>query len=228
MDDPDRLPERLRSIGLPSGVPVLVVVGGAGGMTDDVVERLRPTFADVAAAVGRCGGVAVDGGTDAGVMRLLGDARRGAEPSFPLVGVAARGTVAPPGRPATADVARIDVGHTHLVLVPGGRWGDESPWIARVATVVAGGAGSMTLLADGGDIAYDDAEHSLAEGRSLVVVDGSGRTADDIARAVRGDPGATRRARVVAASGRVTAVPLADRSRLTGMLTSTLRPRPAG
>jgi hypothetical protein len=62
---------------------------------------------------------------------------------------------------------------------------------------------------NGGDITYLDVEHSVAAGRPVVVVAGTGRTADALARAVAGSPTASDgRAARIARSGLVTAVQL--------------------
>lgn len=129
----------------------------------------------------------VDGGTDAGVMRLMGEARVGADSGFPLVGVAAAGTVALPAEPLPRpDAARLEPRHSHFVLVPGSEWGDESPWLARVAGALAGGSPSLTVLVNGGETALEDASLSVASGRPVISVSGSGRAADALAGALRG------------------------------------------
>jgi hypothetical protein len=43
--------------------------------------------------------------------------------------------------------------HTHFILTPGSDWGDEAPWLSRLASVLAGDAPSLTLLINGGAIA---------------------------------------------------------------------------
>lgn len=70
--------------------------------------------------------------------------------------------------------------------------GDESPWIASIASVICAGQPSATLLVNGGEIAYEDARHGLGAGRPLVVVAGTGRTADAIAGVVEGTSAAPR------------------------------------
>ena len=45
---------------------------------------------------------------------------------------------------------------------------------------------SVTLMVNGGSITLNDAQVSLAAGRPLIVVAGSGRSADEIARARAG------------------------------------------
>lgn len=205
--DRSELDDALTALGLRDDVPVLVVVGGAGGMAADELVALRPVFDDVVAVLEERGGTAVDGGTDAGVMRLLGEARHGAAATFPLVGVVAEGTVRVPGRSHAAHAADVEPGHTHLVLVPGREWGDESVWIAEVATVLAGQAASATLLVNGGEVAYADVEHSRRHRRPVVVLGGSGRCADDLAAAAGGDPSASARAAAIVDVGALSVVP---------------------
>jgi hypothetical protein len=72
--------------------------------------------------------------------------------------------------------------HVHL-LVPGDAWGDESPWLAEVASVVAGDHPSVTLLVNGGETTYIDAAQSIQRRRPVIVLAETGRTADAIAAA---------------------------------------------
>jgi hypothetical protein len=189
------------------------------------VDRLRPALAfGLVPVMRRLGAVGVDGGTRAGVMRLLGELRSRAGASFPLVAVAAEGTVRMPGECGVHDHrAELDPGHTHVVLVPGGTWGDEAPWLARTATLLAGGSPSLTLLVNGGEISYADVARSLDASRPVVAVAGSGRTADELAAAVRGEP-APERAVALAATGLVDAVAADDPRRLADRVTTALSP----
>jgi hypothetical protein len=171
---------------------VVAVVGGAAGLDRAPVHDLEALFADpVARLIRRFGAIAVDGGTDTGVMGMLGRARA-AGPGFPLVGVAARSLVRLPGEDAPdGDFAEAEPHHTHFVLVPGQVWGAEAEWLARVATLLAAPARSVTILANGGEVALDDCRFSLAEGRPVLVLAGTGRTADRIAAAAA-DPAGCR------------------------------------
>jgi len=163
------------------GRAALVVVGGAGGMSERETRRLAPLFGDILAPLAqRLRATVIDGGTDAGVMRLMGDARGKTGATFPLIGVIVEELVESVG---------LEPNHTHFVLVPGSEWGHETPWLVRLASVVAGGESSATVLVNGGEIALDDVRHSIEAGRPVVVLEGSGRTADAIAKASRGDAG---------------------------------------
>ncbi|MFI9008026.1 hypothetical protein ACIGNX_12415 [Actinosynnema sp. NPDC053489] len=158
--------------GLPVGRPVLVVVGGADGMAAGDVRAVAEVLRDLVPLLDECGAVVVDGGTDAGVVRAVGLARAAAGGAFPLIGVAAQVAV---------ELDAFEPNHTLLVLVPGDAWGDEVPWVADVAGLVAGSRPSLTVVVNGGRITFDDAEQSLARRRPLAVLRGTGRTADAIA-----------------------------------------------
>lgn len=202
---------------------MIVLVGGAGGLDEQDAERLRTLVADglVRTAI-RCGAVAVDGGTLSGVMRLLGEAHHAAAAGTPLIGVAAAGTVVVPGEPPpSSEVAPLEPHHTHFVLVPGDEWGAEAAWIADVAATIAGGKPSVTVLVNGGEIAYDDVERSAAAGRPVITLAGSGRTADQLAAALRGEE-ADLRAQSLAATGVVHAVPMHDPTELSRTLAALL------
>src|SRR5438876_8878179 len=69
------LESALIELGLDGGRPTIVVAGGAGGLAEPELDRLRPLFTELVLAAARLGAAVVDGGTDAGVMRLLGRAR---------------------------------------------------------------------------------------------------------------------------------------------------------
>lgn len=208
----DQLSDALRRAGMTADRVVVVVVGGAGGMgepdlrvvTDVVRTALLPVIA-------RHDAVVVDAGTDSGVMRLIGRARSAAGAQFPLLGVAATGTVVVPGAggPESSDAAPLEPNHTLFVLVPGTEWGDEAPWIGDIATAVAGARPSVTVLINGGRIAYDDAAGSLRRGRPVVVLAGTGRTADAIATA-RANGGGDPRAVEIAASALTTIAHVAE------------------
>ncbi len=176
-------------LGLDEGRPVLVVVGGASGLDERSKERLRTLFSQVLVPVARAwNAVVVDGGTDSGVMQLLGQALGTEGASFPLIGVAVDKKVIVPGDASESGRRRaLERHHTHFVLVPGWSWGDESPWLARVATEIAAGAPSATVLINGGEIALQDVANSVAAERPVLVIRGTGRTADRIAAALDGD-----------------------------------------
>jgi hypothetical protein len=219
------LPAALKPLAGPDGRPVLVLVGGAGGMDARQERAVRAVFADhVAPALLRTGAVVVDGGTDAGVMRAMGAAHQDVGGTFPLVGVVARGTVTLPDEspPAPGGVG-LDPHHDLVLAVPGETWGDESRWLDEIAAVLARGNPSVTLVVNGGAVALDDVARSLARGRPVVVLAGTGRLADDVAAAHEGSAEAVRE---VAGSPLTRLVRLGDDDAvLTEVLRTALTPR---
>ncbi|HEV7653123.1 MAG TPA: hypothetical protein VGP36_00075 [Mycobacteriales bacterium] len=186
--EPDAVAAALARAGLPVGRrPVVVLVGGAGRLVVPDPPAWAALFRDgLVAGLVRAGGCLLDGGTDAGVLRLAGVARAAAGADYPAVGVVAEGTVRWPGRkPALPDAADLGPQHTHLVVVPGSAWGLDPPWISLVAGALAGPAPALTVVVNGGPITAEDVRRSLDAGRRVVVVAGSGRLADALAAARR-------------------------------------------
>ena len=197
----DEIAAALDSAGLRPDRAVIVLVGGAGTMGEKEIETVAQVLRDeVVPLVERRDAVVIDGGTDSGVMQMIGRARSASAGRFPLVGVAAEGTVLVPGvGTPSPDAVGLEPNHTLFLLVPGTQWGDEAPWMMDIAGVVAGRRrSSVTVLMNGGEIAYADVAASLSSGRPVVVLAGSGRTADAIARARAGNAGDDRAVEIAA------------------------------
>ncbi len=220
VSSPEELDEAVRLLELPVDRPVLVVVGGADEMSAGDAERLRTVVDNVLAPlVGRLGATVVDGATDTGVMQVMGRARAGAEQPFPLVGVVVDALAATDD--ASAGDTPLEPNHSHFVLVPGHDWGDEIAWMARLVTVLAGSAQAVTVLANGGEVSWADVERSVADGRPVIVLAGTGRAANLLATAVR-DRAGDERAQALAASGLVHAVDVSDHDGLERLVQDLL------
>lgn len=167
----------------------LVVVGGANGLSNKDRHRLETLFTEVICPFAETHSlVVVDGGTDCGVMQLMGQSRLKTGSTFPLLGVVVKSMTYFPGdTPTSPGQAPLELNHSHFVMVPGDEWGDESNWIAQVADTVAGDMASVTLLVNGGEIAlHQDVPNSLRRHRPVLVMAGSGRAADTLAAALNG------------------------------------------
>ncbi len=182
---PGDLIEISRFLDLAQSAPVLVLIGGAGGVTEQQMQAIRKAIQVVAQVADRAKAIVVDGGTDSGVMAAMGQTRKQEGFDFPLVGVAVEKLVTWPGGPNSAllDQERVPLepNHTHFVLVPGEDWGDESALISEAASHLAGENLSATVLLNGGTISRQDMAHSLEANRPVVVVQGTGRLADELA-----------------------------------------------
>ena len=167
--------------------PVIVLIGGHifpehANITNQAIEVIAKS-AEVRDAAVICGG------TDIGVMAAIGKARGRNGYQFPLVGIAPEGSVTWPEGPRNSHVLpmgnerhELESHHSHFILVPGNQFGDETKWIVRAASMIAGGRHrSVTVLVNGGKVSKLDVEAGLQADRPLIVLSGTGRLADEIA-----------------------------------------------
>lgn len=168
--------------------PTIFISGGASAMTEEDIERTRTIVADgIAVFAQRHNITVVDGGTEAGVMKMIGDARFNMNYTFPLIGVCPFGRISYPGHDNGDSDAPLEDGHSHFVLVDGNEWGDESHMIVSLTRAIAAGSAPMIgILINGGKIAERDVYLATAQGPNripMLVLDGSGRKANEIATA---------------------------------------------
>lgn len=199
--------EILNSLDVQPPPAVLVISGGGRNMEAGKARRLAPFFSlGVARAAKNRAAIIIDGGTQAGVMVLTGQAVADQEYISPLLGVAPAGKVTFPGAEAAADSETahhtpLDPNHSHFVLVEGDQWGDETTLMYNLADALHRGAlgrpgngrikskplPAVTLLAGGGidGIALREVQATVRRGWPLVVLEGSGQLADEIVRRYR-------------------------------------------
>jgi len=141
----------------------------------------------VAAAVAS-GGMLLSGGTDAGVMQMIGRALpSGEQRTVRLLGVSPAALVTRPGGPPVTDpnASALETHHTNFVLVPGCTdWGGETSTMFAFAAVLAARVPAVAVLANGGMISKKEVLSAVRHGITTVVIEGSGRLADQIARAL--------------------------------------------
>jgi hypothetical protein len=167
--------QALIDLQIPHPTPVIVLVGGASGIEWLDVFPMRKAVRLIARLAQETGSVVVDGGTQAGIMKEIGKQRKRNRFSFPLLGVVFDGLLIKEDPKSI-----LDPNHTHFFLIPGEDWGDESAWISKIATAIAGDHKSITILVNGGNISRTDVEYSLLENRPAFVMRGTGRMADNI------------------------------------------------
>ncbi len=186
LDPTEDLTATLQTAGLQTTAPTLVIIGGASQMTQESIDRVHQLFQTVLAPLAEAlHAVVIDGGTDTGVMQMIGQARTAMGGTFPLIGVAPASKVSlPDGSHAAPDSEPLEPNHTHFVLTPGTEWGDESPWISAIASLLAVDRGAVTVLINGGAVSLLEVSESIRAGRPVVVIAGSGRLADEIATAI--------------------------------------------
>jgi hypothetical protein len=173
--DDKEIPQALTELGIPHPKRVIVLVGGAGGVGFWDAFPMRKAIRIIARLAAETHSVVVDGGTQAGIMKEIGKQRKQNNFSFPLVGVVFDSLLM-----EREPHSVLDPNHTHFFLTPGEDWGDESAWISKIATAIAGDQKSITILVNGGNISKTDVQHSLLENRTAVVMRGTGRMANEI------------------------------------------------
>jgi TRPM family ion channel len=161
--------------------------GGASNMSDEHQRQLFAMFA----ALGQIakGGLRVavgDGGTQAGIMRAAGDARQASGNAFLLIGVAPAKEIPPRGK------TPIDPHHSHIVSVDNpsvpkdsDAWGSETETMYWLFDRLAAGRPSVTVVANGGGIVLHEVAANVNAGRTMIVIEGSGRAADALASLVK-------------------------------------------
>ena len=176
------------ALGLARPRPVFLVIGGAGTLPRSGEPALMRLFEwGLVPAAATLGATLMDGGTQSGVMKVLGRAAAATGPRPPLVGVAPAGRVTFPGddpqRPHGE--TQLEPNHSAFVLANSDDWGGERHLLFGLATVVAGSKGIVAVLAGGGDGALDEIRSAVRRRIPIVVIEGTGGKADEIAAAVR-------------------------------------------
>jgi hypothetical protein len=174
----------LAALDLAPSKAVILVLGGAAAIDAAVVPRLTQLFGrGIARAAADRGAVIIDGGTQAGVMALMGEGVAGRGYKSPLIGVAPSGLVTYPGSPTRAGAVQLEPNHSHFVLTEGNAWGSETGAMFNLAKLLTAKAPGVAILAGGGPVSKDEVLRAVRQGLPLIVVEGSGGLADQIAAA---------------------------------------------
>jgi hypothetical protein len=186
-EERSNLAQALAELGLKGPYPVIVLVGG------EIDEHQRDVTQRAVQAVSRIAedmsAVVICGGTDMGIMAEMGQTKARNGYKFPLIGITPEELVTWPGGPHNTKFLwmgkqrwQLEPHYSHFILVPGGEFGDESPWIGDAATLLSKGHRSMTILINGGEVSRKDIELSLENGRPVIALSRTGRLADNLAR----------------------------------------------
>lgn len=172
--------------------PAIFLTGGASNMSAADFENTRAVMEfGIAEFAEKHNITIIDGGTEAGIMQMLGDVRKRRNFTFPLIGVAPLSLVSFPGPQSVGTEAELEDGHSHFVLVQGDKWGDESHTIIGLTQAIAAKAKpKLGILINGGKIAEREAylatdSANQSDTIRILVLDGSGRAASDISTAFK-------------------------------------------
>ncbi len=181
-------PQALAALDLPPYQAAILVHGGAANMEPDLIDAVRHfMITGLAPLAEKQRILIIDGGTQSGSARALGDARQTINGTFPLVGVVPfRYVLYPGGPPFNPERIPLNPAHTHFIFVDGEEFGAESGLM--VGLLRATGKPGLALIVNGGDIVLNEVRAHAVMRNTLVVVNGSGRIADKLA-----DPGTPER-----------------------------------
>ncbi len=166
---------------------VILLFGGAAGLDDSRKAALATLFAGgVAPVAAELSALVIDGGTQSGVMAMMGEAVARSRATVQLLGIAPKGKITNPEisrASAVSDGAPLEPNHSKFVLVKSNKWGGETPKMLELARAFK--APTVAILVNGGAIAADEALQSVRNGWPLLVLEGSGRFADELSAAMR-------------------------------------------
>jgi hypothetical protein len=185
-DQPANLEQAIATLGLKDGYPVIVLIGGniierQEVITQRAIQTLSQIAEDTKALV-------ICGGTDMGVMAEIGETRLRNGQQFPLIGITLESLVTWPDGPRSTKFLwwgkerwMLAPHYSNFILVPGSKFGEESPWIVDAATLLSKGHRSVTILINGGEVSRKDIELSVEKGRPVIALGGTGRLANELA-----------------------------------------------
>jgi SLOG in TRPM, prokaryote len=176
----------VRALDIPPRNAVIIIAGGASELNEqahpDLIRLFTRGIAQVAVSTKA---LIIDGGTQAGVMAIMGQAVAEQQRRSTLLGVAPVGSVIYPGQSniITGDeIAPLDPNHSYFVLVETDEWGGETDTMYELAKLLSEGCPSFAVLINGGSVTKSEILHNVRQERPIVVMEGSGRLADKIAR----------------------------------------------
>jgi len=140
---------------------LIIVIGGASELDDSLNARLEFLCnLGIACVAAEAEAMIIDGGTQAGIMEMIGQAIADRGHRSILLGVAPSGAVIYPGGPVDSSLPQgvpLDSNHSHFVLIEGNNWGDETNMIFKLADELGKNIPVVTILVNGGEIAKHEA-----------------------------------------------------------------------
>jgi hypothetical protein len=179
--------EIVAALALPAPRALVILNGGTARWEHALQARLTAALADgLARVVAEDHLTVITGGTDAGIFHLFGEGLARWGRTAPCVGVAVAALVSYPGHPGGE--APLEPNHSHFILTAGRHWGDETATMYAVAAALARDCPSLAVFAGGGEIALREMQANVAQGRTMLLLAGSGRNTDAVLAAAAGGP----------------------------------------
>ena len=172
------------ALGITTPAPVILVCGGADTLDPAIAPKLTQLIGRGLLRAGRAAGaVIIDGGTDAGVMALIGRTAGTTSEPIILIGVAPEALIQ---RPDISDVeasggrVALAPNHTHFVLTHGEKWGDETPVMFDLVQAIAGKLPITVVMIGGGPATLSEILHAVRRYWRVLIIAGSRGAADEL------------------------------------------------
>ena len=178
----------VRGLGLNLPKALIIVAGGADNFDDTIKPKILQLLSrGVARTAVGLNAMILDGGTKAGVMELMGESISDYEEKITLLGIVPSGKTIYPSGPSATDQnnVELDSNHTHFVLVNCDQWGCETRTMFRLAKFLGKNVPVITIVLNGGELSKEEARLSVRQKWPVIVVEKTGRLADEIATAWR-------------------------------------------
>jgi hypothetical protein len=184
----------------PLSFNALIILSGGAAHFEQLERglqlRLQQLFGrGIVRAATEIGAGFISGGTDSGVMALLGKSIAEYHCQSSLIGIAPADLITYPTKDiseestlSAKDRIPLEPHHTHFVLVETNQWGGETETIYNLVSACRQQTENLpvfTVLVNGGEISRQEVLQSVRLGIPLIVIEGSGRLADEIATLYR-------------------------------------------
>jgi hypothetical protein len=180
--------EIVEQLNLKDPKSIILNIGGAGNLNEADDFRLINLFSRAVAVATRDNeSMIIDGGTDSGVMSLMGMGVVDRGKKTDLIGVAPAGKVSYPGMGESkkgTETFPLEPNHSHFILVNTDNWGSEKETIFNLVkhfTDKSKDLPVLTLLVNGGPLSKYELLSSVRAGYPVLIIEGSGRMADEVA-----------------------------------------------
>jgi SLOG in TRPM, prokaryote len=173
---------------------LIMVAGATSDLSEEVTSHLTQLCSHgIMPAAIQKKAMIIDGGTQVGVIKLIGQSANECGHRSILLGVTCAGLVIYPGGPSIKEElleksAPLDPNHSHFVLVESEIWGCETDTMYALARLISKGIPVVTLVINGGIISKNEVLYSIRQGWPLLIIEGTGRLADEIATFYRENP----------------------------------------
>lgn len=174
----------VHALGIQKPGSLIMIAGGAARMDERDHANLTRLFSDgIAHIAATRHALVIDGGTQSGVMELMGQGVAQQPQRPPLLGISPMENIIYPGKTppqATTELTQLDPNHSHFVLVDSNEWGGETETMYELAEIYSQSCPSAAILVNGGAIAKNEVLYNVRQNRPIIVIEDSGRLANKI------------------------------------------------